>query len=70
MAVVQEHEKKEILCKDWLSKPKKLLIDGKWVEAKSGKTFAVVNPATEEVLCHVAKAAKKKIGRASCRERV
>ena len=25
-------------------------IDGKWVEADSGKTFDVVNPATGEVL--------------------
>ena len=30
--------------------PKKLLIDGKWVAAKSGKTFESINPATEEVL--------------------
>ncbi len=30
--------------------PKKLLIGGKWVAAKSGKTFETLNPATEEVL--------------------
>src|SRR5277367_1844718 len=30
--------------------PKKLLIDGKWVAAKSGKTFESINPANEEVL--------------------
>jgi len=30
--------------------PKKLLIGGKWVPAKSGKTFETINPATEEVL--------------------
>ena len=29
--------------------PKQLLINGKWVPAKSGKTFESVNPATEEV---------------------
>jgi aldehyde dehydrogenase (NAD+) len=33
---------------------KRLLIDGKWVEAASGKTFDSVNPATGEVLARVA----------------
>ena len=32
----------------------KLLIDGQWVEAASGKTFETLNPATEEVLAEVA----------------
>jgi phenylacetaldehyde dehydrogenase len=32
----------------------KLLIDGKESAAASGKTFAVINPATEEVIAHVA----------------
>ncbi len=31
-------------------KPKKLYIDGKWVEAISGKTFDSVNPSTGELL--------------------
>lgn len=34
--------------------PKKLLIGGKWVAAKSGKTFETINPANEEVLGLVA----------------
>jgi phenylacetaldehyde dehydrogenase len=34
--------------------PKKLLIGGKWVPAKSGKTFETINPAHEEVLAIVA----------------
>jgi len=34
--------------------PKKLLIGGRWVPARSGKTFETVNPATEEVLALVA----------------
>jgi phenylacetaldehyde dehydrogenase len=38
----------------YLTKPKKLLIGGKWGEAASGKTFATLNPATEEVLAQVA----------------
>ncbi len=29
-------------------------IDGKWVDAVSGKTFATINPATEEVIAEVA----------------
>src|SRR5580658_7869200 len=37
----------------FLAKEHKLLIDGKWVAAKSGKTFAVEDPATEETIAHV-----------------
>ena len=33
--------------------PKKMLIGGEWVESASGKTFATVNPATEEKLADV-----------------
>ena len=35
---------------DFLRKPKLLLIGGKWVPAKSGKTFETINPSNEEVL--------------------
>jgi acyl-CoA reductase-like NAD-dependent aldehyde dehydrogenase len=38
---------------DFLRKPKHLLIGGKWVPAKSGKTFETINPANEEVLALV-----------------
>ncbi|AQR63068.1 betaine-aldehyde dehydrogenase [Brevundimonas sp. LM2] len=34
--------------------PKRLLIDGDWVAARSGETFEVINPTTEEVLAEVA----------------
>ena len=34
-------------------------IDGKWVPAVSGKTFATVNPATEEVIAQVAEGDKE-----------
>jgi aldehyde dehydrogenase (NAD+) len=37
-----------------MGKPKRLLIDGKWVEAASGKTFETINPSTGEVLAAVA----------------
>ena len=40
--------------RDWLAKPRNLLIDGKWVEARSGKTFDVHDPATGELLARVA----------------
>ncbi len=38
--------------------PTKLLIGGKWVPAKSGKTFETINPANEEVLALVAEGDK------------
>jgi acyl-CoA reductase-like NAD-dependent aldehyde dehydrogenase len=38
--------------------PKKLLIGGRWIAAKSGKTFETVNPANEEVLALVAEGDK------------
>jgi phenylacetaldehyde dehydrogenase len=37
----------------FLATDHKLLIDGKWVAAKSGETFSVEDPATEEVIAHV-----------------
>lgn len=37
-------------------KQAKLLIDGKWVAAKSGKTFPTFNPATEQKIADVAEA--------------
>jgi phenylacetaldehyde dehydrogenase len=30
-----------------------MLIGGSWVEAKSGKTFEVEDPATQEIIAHV-----------------
>ena len=40
--------------REWLSKPRPMLIDGKWVQAKSGKVFDVQDPATEMLLARVA----------------
>ncbi len=40
--------------REWLAKPRPMLIDGKWVMAKSGKTFDVQDPATEQKLATVA----------------
>ncbi len=30
-----------------------MYIDGKWVDAKNGKTFAVYNPASGEIVDHM-----------------
>ena len=38
----------------FLKSPGKLLINGQWVESKSGKTFDVFNPATDQVITQVA----------------
>src|SRR5277367_223767 len=46
------------------SSPKKLLIGGKWVAAKSGKTFETINPANEEVLALVAEGDKADVDEA------
>jgi phenylacetaldehyde dehydrogenase len=43
---------------EFLRKPRKMLIGGKWVEAVSGKTFATYNPASGEVLAQVAEGEK------------
>src|SRR5258706_6789475 len=36
--------------------PGKLLIAGEWVDARSGKTFATVNPADESEIAQIAEA--------------
>src|SRR5271163_1608862 len=43
---------------------KQLLIGGKWVPAKSGKTFVTVNPANEEVLALIAEGDKADVDEA------
>ncbi len=42
----------------------KLLINNEWVESSSGKTFPTINPATEEVICHVSEADADDVDRA------
>src|SRR5215470_7673050 len=42
-------------------KVKQMLIDGKWVDSVSGKTFDSINPATGEVLARVAEGDKADI---------
>jgi len=48
----------------FLKRPKQLLINGKWVPSKSGKTFESINPATEEVLISVAEGDKADVDEA------
>jgi acyl-CoA reductase-like NAD-dependent aldehyde dehydrogenase len=48
----------------FLKKPKQLLIGGKWVSAKSGKTFETINPANEEVLALAAEGDKPDVDEA------
>jgi phenylacetaldehyde dehydrogenase len=45
----------------FLATPKKLLIDGKWVAAVSGKTFEVKNPATANTIARAAEGDKADI---------
>ncbi len=49
---------------EFLSQPRKMLIDGQWVDAVSGKTFETYNPATGEVLARVAEGDRADIDRA------
>ncbi len=46
---------------DFVAKPRKMLIDGKWVNAVSGKTFPTYNPATGEVLAQIAEGDRQDI---------
>ncbi|MEL7498745.1 MAG: aldehyde dehydrogenase family protein [Planctomycetota bacterium] len=45
----------------FLKQPKKLLIDGQWVDAKSGKTFDVFDPATDTVIAQAAEGDREDI---------
>jgi phenylacetaldehyde dehydrogenase len=48
----------------FIGRKQKLLINGKWVDATSGKTFASYNPATGEVLATIAEGSQEDINRA------
>jgi phenylacetaldehyde dehydrogenase len=49
---------------DFIEKPRKMLINGKWVNSISGKTFPTYNPATGEVLAQVAEGDREDIEQA------
>src|SRR5271154_1950098 len=48
----------------YVAKKRQMLINGKWVDAASGKTFPTYNPATGEVLAQVAEGDREDIDRA------
>jgi phenylacetaldehyde dehydrogenase len=64
MATVLNMAPAENKVSDFVSKTRKMLINGKWVDAASGKTFPSYNPATGEVLAHVAEGDREDIDRA------
>ena len=47
---------------DFISKPRKMMINGQWVDSISGKTFPTYDPATGKVLAQVAEGAAEDIG--------
>ena len=49
---------------EFVGKPRKMFINGKFVEAASGKTFPSYNPATGEVMAQVAEGDREDIDRA------
>ncbi len=49
---------------NFVSRKHKMLINGKWVEAASGKTFSTYNPATGDVLAEIAEGDREDINRA------
>ncbi len=42
-------------------KPGKMLVNGKWVDSRSGKTFETINPATGEVITQIAQGDKEDV---------
>jgi phenylacetaldehyde dehydrogenase len=64
MAVTDHTDRTEERVQAFISNPGKLLIDGEWVPAASGRTFDTINPATEEKLAEVAYGEKEDIDRA------
>lgn len=63
MAVVTEVSKNAAV-NQFLGEPRKLLINGKWVDAASGKTFAVYDPATGAEIAQVAEGEAEDVDRA------
>jgi phenylacetaldehyde dehydrogenase len=58
MDVSVAHGKLSAAVAEFIQKPRRMLIDGEWVEARSGKTFAVYDPATGQQIATVAEADK------------
>jgi len=63
-AVVYPTIKLSGVVSQFIGQKRKLLIDGKWLDAASGKTFDVYDPATGEVVAKVAEGDKEDVERA------
>jgi aldehyde dehydrogenase (NAD+) len=50
--------------RDWLAQPKSLFIGGEWVDAVTGRTFQTRDPASGQVLTHLAHAEAADVDRA------
>ena len=48
----------------FIGKPRKMLVNGKWIDSASGKTFPTYNPATGKVLAQIAEGDREDINRA------
>jgi phenylacetaldehyde dehydrogenase len=64
MATATQAVPLETNVSQYIAKPRQMLINGKWVNAASGKTFPTYNPATGEVLANVAEGDAEDINRA------
>ena len=66
MATVATHTPESIPTRPAFldGRPKRMLINGEWVEAASGKTFDSINPSTGETLASIAEGGAEDINRA------
>ncbi len=64
MATATQAVPLESRVSQYIAKPRQMLINGKWVNAASGKTFPTYNPATGDVLANVAEGDAEDINRA------
>ncbi len=64
MAVSEQQVQISPEVNKFISTQRKMLINNEWVNSASGKTFPVYNPATGEVLAHVAEGDKADIDQA------
>ncbi len=64
MATVVSTPQMHSRVQEFVGKPRKMFIGGKWVEAASGKTFPSYNPATGEMMAKVAEGDREDIDRA------
>lgn len=61
MSIVTSTERLHPAVQSFVSHPRKMLINGQWADAQSGKTFSTFNPATGEVMAEVAEGDKADI---------